>query len=131
VESSGYITHYLQLADIAIVDEKGDLNIYIDMARDPQSKKRSASGSCEPPAVGLAYSPEAKSCCTKDNAAGACCFEANENTKGCCDASCCAEDISVEKFIDSGKQGPVAKEYNLSDININEWAGKFYSRLSA
>jgi hypothetical protein len=111
--------------DIVIVDSKSDLNVYVDMARDTQAEKRAPLECCASLAGKVVPSiKETKSYCTNDNAAGACGSEANDNTKACWDDSCCKREESVD-HIGAGKHGVVADEYDLPDVNINEWAGEY------
>lgn len=101
-----------------------DLNVYIDKTRDAQAENQAALNCCGASARNPAASGDAKSCCARGSAAGICCSKANGDTKGCCDSSCCAKTRSVKDSANSGKHGTMQDEFNLTDVDLNDWAGK-------
>jgi hypothetical protein len=96
------------------VDTESDLNVYVDMARDTESQRREATGCCE----------KIESCCAKNDAAGASFLDGEDDTKTDGSASCCSTNGLALKHTEGGEKAIMSSNISLSDIDINEWAGK-------
>lgn len=111
--------------DVVIVDAESDLNVYMNMAREAQALKRTATGCCKPSAPDLKLSGEGERGYAQEEATGACCSEAEDKATVCCDRTCCGKHGKSREDATGDEQGAVAEDYNFSHVDINEWAGSF------
>ncbi len=94
------------------------------MAREAQAQGQTAAGCCDKlVSEGAPTREKPKSGGTKVNRAAACCSEA-QNAKTCRDASCCEDDASAKDHSRSEDQGAGTTEYDISNVDINEWVGE-------
>jgi hypothetical protein len=112
------------LTEIVIVDAESDLNVYIDMARNAQADQQVTTSSCEPSTSELSVCCEAKGRCTQEDGVGAC-AETGSKANACCSPSCCGRLGDIKQHADVDTKGTAAEEYDLSHVNINDWAGKY------
>jgi hypothetical protein len=88
--------------DIIIVDTHSDLNVYVTMANEAKAENENAAQSCNPSVAGAASG-------TLQEAP--CCWEKKRS-------NCCSDQSPT-------KHGGAAAAWDLADVDINEWAGKF------
>lgn len=114
--------------DIVIVDAERDLNVYIDMANDVKKEDEDVAGCCDSSAEGATSGRMQETPCCSEKVANFCSQNSSKDidsehagsnpAQEVAGVTCCSK-------LRSKTDSDVAAPWNLADIDINEWAGKF------
>jgi hypothetical protein len=122
----------LRDSDIVILDTGSDLNVYVDLAKDGDGKGGGTAPCCGPSATATApaeVEAAVVDCCSTAKETAGCCSKTEDDTMPCCENSASGATASnAETGCCSAAslktQEDMAGDFDLADIDINEWAGK-------